>query len=159
MSNAIDVKILNPFFTSSYEVVTEMAGCSVTKGKLSLTDSAAFKSKGLSVIIGVTGVIEGRVILDMPIKVAIKLASLMNFEEITESNELVRSSLGELGNMVSGKAVSKLMEHGYNLNITPPSVFEGSGITVTDSFHHQNILAPLILEFGTIDVNLALKFV
>lgn len=159
MSNAVDVKILNPFFSSSYEVVSEMTGLDITKGKLSLTKSAEFKSKGLSVIIGVTGVIEGRVILDMQIPVALKLASLMNFEEITESNELVRSSLGELGNMVSGKAVSKLMEQGYDLNITPPSVFEGQGITVTDSFSMQNILAPLILDIGEIDVNLALSFV
>jgi chemotaxis protein CheX len=107
----------------------------------------------------VTGVIEARVILDMPIPVALKLASAMNFEEITESNELLRSSLGELGNMVSGKAVSNMMEQGYDLNITPPSVFEGQGVTVSDSFAHQNILSPLILEFGTIDINLALNFV
>ncbi|PCJ17208.1 MAG: chemotaxis protein CheX [Candidatus Cloacimonadota bacterium] len=160
MSKLIDVKILNPFFTSSFEVISEMAeGAKVTKGKLSLTDSSKFKSKGLAVIIGVTGVIEGRVILDMPISVAVKLASLMNFEEITKSNELVRSSLGELGNMISGKAVSRLMEQGYQLNITPPSVFEGEGVTVSDTFSQQNIQAPLILDFGVIDVNLALRFV
>ena len=56
------------------------------------------------VILKIDGDITGQVILDMSKEVAIKLAEIMNMEEIGEFNEMVKSSVQEIGESLSEKA-------------------------------------------------------
>ncbi len=152
----IDAKFLNPFFSSAYDVIQEMSGQSVERGKLALQNSQTCRSLGFAVIIGVVGEVEGRVILDMSQITAIKFAEIMNMETIGEFNELVKSSMGEIGNMISGRAVSKLQNEGYDFNITPPTLFEGQNMVMSNPSELPTIVVPLKAEFGSILVNLAL---
>ena len=152
----VDTKYLNPFFTSAYDVLEEMSGESVARGNLRLHKSPECKSHGFAVIIGITGQVEGRVILDMSPPTAIKFAEIMNMEEIGELDDLVKSSMGEVGNMISGRAVSKLQNLGYDFRITPPTLFEGNDMVVSTPASLPVIVVPLALPFGEILINLAL---
>lgn len=155
----IDIKYLNPFFTAAYDVICEMSEEDVQRGKLALNNSTETKSRGFAVIIGVVSDkerINGRVILDMEKKTAIQFAEKMNFEDIGEFNDLVRSSMGEIGNMISGRAISVLQNQGYDFSITPPTLFEGDNMTVTTPNSLPTVVVPLDTIFGKILVNLAL---
>lgn len=155
----IDIKYLNPFFTAAYDVISEMSEEDVQRGKLALNNSTETKSRGFAVIIGVVSDkerINGRVILDMEKKTAIQFAEKMNFEDIGEFNDLVRSSMGEIGNMISGRAISVLQNQGYDFSITPPTLFEGDNMTVTTPNSLPTVVVPLETVFGKILVNLAL---
>ncbi|MCJ8344568.1 chemotaxis protein CheX [bacterium] len=133
-----------------------MSSETVTRGKLRLHNKAESNSLGFAVIIGVTGDLEGRVIVDMSQATAIKFAEIMNMEEIGEFNDLVKSSMGEIGNMISGRAISKLQNEGGDFNITPPTLFEGENMIVSTPNALPIIVVPLSVPFGHIDVNLAL---
>jgi chemotaxis protein CheX len=156
MSAKIDVKILNPFFSSAYDVVEEMSGLEVTRGELRLHKNPTYTSQGFAVIIGVTGTLEGRVIIDMEKATALKFAEIMNMEDIGEFNELVKSSMGEIGNMISGRAISKLQDTGFDFNITPPTLFEGEQMTISTPVL-PTLVVPIIAEFGKIEINLAFQ--
>lgn len=156
MSPKMDVKILNPFFSSAYDVIREMAGDDVVRGELKLHKQKDYPSKGFAVIIGVTGALEGRVIIDMDQSVAVKFAEVMNMEDIGEFNELVKSSMGEVGNMVSGRAISKLQDSGFDCRISPPTLFEGEKMSISTPIL-PTIVVPILLSFGVIEINLAFK--
>jgi len=153
----VATKYLNPFFSSAFDVITEMSGETVKRGKLRLHNTPECESLGFAVIIGVTGEVEGRVIVDMNKITAIKFAETMNMEEIGEFNDLVKSSMGEIGNMISGRAISKLQNEGFGFNITPPTLFEGENMVVSTPSSLPVIVVPLELSYGTILVNLALS--
>lgn len=152
----IEAKYLNPFFSSAFDIISEMSGEAVTRGQLRLHNKAESNSHGFAVIIGVTGDLEGRVIVDMSKSTAIKFAEIMNMEDIGEFNDLVKSSMGEIGNMISGRAVTKLQNEGGDFNITPPTLFEGENMIVSTPQALPIIVVPLTVPFGHIDVNLAL---
>lgn len=156
MSSKIDVKMLNPFFGSAYDVIKEMAGDGVVRGELKLHKQKDFPSKGFAVIIGVTGSLEGRVIIDMEKHVAIEFAEVMNMERIGEFNELVKSSMGEVGNMISGRAISKLQDAGFDCRISPPTLFEGEKMSISTPIL-PTIIVPIKLPFGIIEINLAFQ--
>lgn len=156
MAKKVDTRFLNPFFSSAFDVIAEMSGESVSRGQLSISKSQDSVSAGFSVVIGVTGEVEGRVILDMTKKTAIKFAEIMNMEDIGEFNDLVKSTMGEIGNMVSGRAVSKLQDEGFDFRITPPTLFEGEQMIMTTPISLPVIVVPLNVSFGEILVNLAL---
>lgn len=155
----IDAKYLNPFFSAAYDVITEMSEEEVQRGKLALNNSTEARSAGFAVVIGVVSEsenINGRVILDMRKDTAIRFAEKMNFETIGQFNDLVRSSMGEIGNMISGRAISSLQNQGYDFNITPPTLFEGDNMLVTTPAGLPTVVVPLDTSFGRIMVNLAL---
>ena len=153
----VDTKYLNPFFSSAYDVIHEMSGEAVKRGQLRLHNKPESPSSGFAVVIGVTGELEGRVIVDLKKETAVKFAEIMNMEEIGEFNELVKSTMGEIGNMISGRAVSKLQNEGFSFNITPPTLFEGENMVVSTPSNLPIIVVPLEVSFGVITVNLALQ--
>ncbi len=155
----IDAKYLNPFFSAAYEVIREMSEQDVERGRLKLNNSTESLSSGFAVVIGVISEhegINGRVIMDMTKETAVKFAEKMNFETIGVFNELVKSSMGEIGNMVSGRAISALQNEGYDFNITPPTLLEGENMAVTTPEGLPTIMVPLQTAFGLITINLAL---
>lgn len=115
------VEYINPFVESAINVLSEMTGKDFQRGDLSLKQSPMI-TKGLVIVIGVAGQIEGRVMYDMETTTALRIAGLMMGEEVNEFDEMVASALGELGNIVSGMAISKLNDLGYEFDITPPTL-------------------------------------
>ena len=91
-------KLLNPFFISVFDVLEEMSGEKAERGQLVLKKDKKFSSNGVQVILKIDGDITGQVILDMSKEVAIKLAEIMNMEEIGEFNDMVKSSIKKLVN-------------------------------------------------------------
>ncbi len=64
--------------------------------------------------------------------------------------EMLKSFVGEIGNMVAGNAASELSDKGLNINISPPTVIVGS--TKTAGFE-QGIQIPLELkDLGSMNV-------
>ncbi|MGM0607439.1 MAG: chemotaxis protein CheX [Candidatus Muiribacteriota bacterium] len=153
------VEYINPFVESAISVLAEMAGATFTRGDLALK-TFPMVSKGLVIVIGVAGEIEGRVLYDMDKKTAMKVAGLMmGGEEVNEYDEMVASALAELGNIISGNAISQLNDLGFTFDITPPTLFSGDKLEMSNpSIGTQTLVIPLKSdEVGEIVVNVALK--
>jgi len=112
--------------------------------------------KGVGVIVGLIGEAEGRLILDMDEKTACEIASIMNSEKYNSLNEIVKDTISELSNMITALSVTKLHKKGFNFDLTPPSIITGKEVEVRDK-DLETLVVPLILPFGSIEINIAIK--
>ena len=149
------VEYINPFVESAYNVLSEVLGETVKRGELYLKATSQ-PVLGVAAIIGLTGDVEGRVLLDMSLETALKIASTMNEEKFAEFDMMAKATIAELANMIAGQAVTKLHGIGYNFDVTPPSLITGDNMVVTDS-GVEALIVPLELPEGQLEINVAVR--
>lgn len=75
------------------------------------------------VIIGVTGDLKGRLIIESTEDIIKKIAEMMFGMPV--EGEMIASFFGELGNMIGGNLCTSIYNEGVKLDITPPTVMVG----------------------------------
>jgi chemotaxis protein CheX len=149
------VEYINPFVEASVSVMREVLGLEVERKPISLK-SKAVPVLEVTVIVGLVGQVEGRVLFDMTKKTVLNIASKMNEEEITEFNELAKATITELGNLITGRAVTQLSDMGYRFDVTPPAIFSGDNMQVSD-VEMEALVVPIETPLGRIEINVALR--
>ena len=110
----------------------------------------------VTVIIGITGDMEGRLMLELSKGCALRLCESMNFgEPFSSLCSLARSTLAEMGNLVAGRAVTMLNDEGSKFSITPPVILCGVGMKASGLLNPT--IVPVITEHGTVLVNTAVR--
>lgn len=82
-----------------------------------------YQQHSIGVLIGITGDIRGRLIIDGNEKTFSSIGEEMFGMAI--EGELLESFAGELGNMFGGKLSTSLADFGFSMDITPPTVLVG----------------------------------
>jgi len=94
--------------------------------------SNQFTTDDVTAIIGVSGSLEGNVLYGFSGGTAVAVVSCMMGEEVTTvSYEIGLSALGEIANMITGNAATRLSQIGYPCDISPPVIIEPSGSRFT----------------------------
>ncbi|HYH01514.1 MAG TPA: chemotaxis protein CheX [Bacillota bacterium] len=149
------VEFINPFISAAYLVLENMGNTKAEKGKLAMKASPIEGSE-VNAVIGVTGEIKGQVLYSMTEATAMKLASsMMMGMPVNEFDELCKSAISELGNMITGNAASELCNSGFNCTITPPSLFMGNNVIISIK-DVQILVIPLETDFGELTIYVAL---
>jgi len=131
---------INPFIRSLRNTFQAMLTCDVHRGQLSMGLECAPRD-GVSGVIGLSGKAVGTVVLNMSPQVAVKAASAMLAEEMTEVDADVVDAVGELTNIIAGNAKAQLEQ--YDLRVSLPNV-----VTGTDhSFHFPSNVVPFCVPF------------
>ncbi len=149
------VEYINPFVESAFNVLSEVLQTEIKRGQLYLKATSQ-PVLGVAAIIGLTGDVVGRVLLDMSLETAKSIASAMNSEELVGFDELAKATIAELANMITGQAVTKLHALGYNFDLSPPSLITGDNMVVTDS-GVEALIVPLQLPQGKLEINVAVR--
>lgn len=149
------VEYINPFVESSIGVLNEVLGLNIRRGGLSLGSRVSAVHE-VAIVVGLVGQVEGRVVLDLSKEVALNIVSIMNGEKYSELDEMASATLTELGNMITGRAVTQLSELGYAFDVTPPAIFVGAS-SIGDANKIEALIVPLEMDFGTITINVALR--
>jgi chemotaxis protein CheX len=149
------VDYINPFVESAFSVIREVLNCDVKRGSIYLKNNTQ-SIMGVATIVGLAGAVEGRILIDMDKDTSLKVVSAMNFEEITELDDLSKSTLSELANMVTGHAVTRLHELGFRFDLTPPAVIIGDNLKIHD-VGVEAIVVPMMTAMGKIEINVAIK--
>lgn len=152
----MDVALINPFIESTLRSLEMMAGITAEKQGLELKEDL-ITTFDISAIIGLTGETTGSIIISMPESLACKIASNMLLEEITTLNKSVEDAIGEIGNIVVGDARRALIQDGYQLNISIPTVVVGSGHKISRSGDVPCIAIPFSTANGDFEVNVGLQ--
>ena len=152
----MDVKMINPFIEATLRSLEMMASISAEKTGLELRDDH-ITAYEISSIIGITGETSGSVVISMPERLACKIASNMLMEEITVMNRMVEDAIGEIGNIVVGDARRSLMQEGFNLTISIPTVVIGAGHRISRPGNIPCIAIPFTTEYGDFEVNVGLQ--
>jgi len=148
-------EFIQPFIEAAIAAFEQSTQSKVGRGPIKLQQSP-MPTRGVASFIGIMGKVEGRLLLDLSRDTACKLTARLNGQESAEYDELVISTINELANIIGGRAVSALVNKGYKLEITPPTLFSGNDMEVSN-FTMETVVIPIETEFGLVNVNLALK--
>lgn len=152
----INVEHINPFLVASTKILKEMCFIDVKVGKPYIKDPAFFTNT-IIIMIGFTGEMRGQALIAFEHKVACDISSKMMGMPITEMDDLAKSAICELGNMIMGNTATVFSTKGIAIDITPPTIANG-----TMSLSHtytSNICIPLVYDTDAkiIEINIAIK--
>lgn len=146
---------INPFLVSATRILKDMCFIDTKIGKPFLTE-CQFEQDSVIIVIGVTGEMRGQVLIEMRLQVACDIASKMCMMPVTQMDEISKSAIGELGNMIMGNAATIFSTKGIGIDITPPVLAMGS--MSISNFQSKNICIPLVYDTDKqIGVNIALR--
>jgi chemotaxis protein CheX len=153
------VEYINPFVESGFNVLKEVLNVEVKRGELYLK-STSMPVLGVAAIVGLAGDVEGRVLFDMTKDTAIAISSAMlqgmDMEPVTELNDMGKATITELANMITGQAVTKLHDLGFKFDLTPPAIFTGDNMEVSDP-DFEALIVPMEMPQGKIEINVAVR--
>ncbi|MDR1301808.1 MAG: chemotaxis protein CheX [Treponema sp.] len=152
------VEYINPFVEATYNILKEVLGIEVTRGTLYLKP-ASMAIQGVAALVGLAGDVEGRVLFDMTKSTALAVAGAMNGgEEFTVLDEMAKATIQELANMITGQAVTKLHDLGFRFDLTPPVLFTGDNMEVSNNLKVEALIVPMELgPHGKIEVNVVIR--
>ena len=149
------VEYINPFVESAYSILKEVLDDDVKRGELYLKASSV-PTMGVAAIVGLAGDVSGRIVFDMDMSTAIKIAGRMNQEEFTAFDDMSKATIAELANLITAQAVTKLYDLGFKFDLTPPSLITGQNLEISDH-NVEALIVPLETNYGCIEVNVAIK--
>ena len=149
------VEYINPFVETAFNILQEVLGGEVRRGDLYLK-STSMPVMGVAALVGLAGDVEGRVLFDMTMETAMNIASKMNGERLTEFDALAKATVTELANLITAQAVTKLHDLGFRFDLTPPALFTGDKMEISDH-EVEALIVPMITEQGKVEVNVAIR--
>lgn len=152
----MDVKFVNAFVGSIINVFKTMLAEEVQVGKPVLK-TAEMVTAEVSGIIGLSGEVQGSVVLSFEKEAACAIASKFAGTELTLESADFSDAIGELANMVAGNAKKDFT--GYEASISLPSVIVGKGHTVSQSKVFPYLVIPCTTSMGKFNVEVAINAV
>jgi chemotaxis protein CheX len=149
------VEFVNPFIQAAGEVLDSELGSETQRGTLRL-QKTAFTTDEVTALVGVTGHVSGMVLYSMSEATAIGIVSRVMGQQLEEFDAIAQSGIGELGNVITGRAGVLLSEAGYASNITPPALVMGRG-TMISTLDLNRLIFPLRTEVGQLEIQVVLK--
>jgi chemotaxis protein CheX len=150
------IEFINPFIKAATMVLKTAAQIESQKGALKLRKTS-FASDEITAIIGIVGDIEGQVIYTLSESDAMKFASAMMMGmPVTEFDEMAKSAISELCNMITGNASTDLAAQGFKCNISPPTILTGGKVEIS-TIKIPIISIPLSSDNGNFEINVALR--
>ncbi|EMB21901.1 chemotaxis protein CheX [Treponema denticola] len=149
------VEYINPFSEAAYNILSQVLSEDIKRGDLYLK-STCMPVMGVAAIVGLAGDVEGRVIFDMTLDTALKIASAMNNEELSEFDELARATITELANLITAQAVTKLHDLGFKFDLTPPALFTGENMKISNN-DIEALIVPMTAPQGKVEINVAIR--
>ncbi|WP_202080269.1 chemotaxis protein CheX [Caldalkalibacillus salinus] len=122
----MEAQYINPFLSSAKMVLEQVIQVSPHQGKTDVCD-VFFKEDHVWIAIGLTGQWAGQILFGIDRNVALRIVSvMMGGMTVTEFDDISKSAISELGNMISGNASVLLSTEGINIDITPPQLIANS---------------------------------
>lgn len=120
----MEVNLSECFSEAITEVLSKL--CQYEDVVISSPEQTSFSTVNddIAIFLDISGKLRGSLFYSMSNSFAIELASLMIGFPVSEINDLPISSLAEVGNIISGKAMTKLSEKGYYCETTIPLVLK-----------------------------------
>lgn len=108
-------------------ILVETAQLPIDAHAVEKEDQPAHMSQGVTVIVGVTGDIEGSFTISIPESFALRYTAALLEVEAGEYDEVVASAIGEFGNMVVAQTSMYLIQHGITCDLCPPTILRTDG--------------------------------
>ena len=152
----MDVKHINPFVESFIKVIPQIGFNKINIGKVS-AKSRELTYSGVIIVVGIVGEIKGNVVYYTNLESAKKIASTMMMGmPIEEFDEMSKSALSELTNMLTANAATIFYNMGVQIDISTPTLFHGENVSVKMS-SSQVLCVELFADDNPFEVNISIE--
>ena len=128
----------------------------IQRGNLSVKGQELTYS-GVIIIVGIVGAIKGNVVYCIGMEAAKKIASTMMMGMPVDTlDEMSRSALSELTNMLTANAATSFFNAGITMDISTPTLLYGENISVKMS-SNQVLCIQLLADEYPIEINIAFE--
>ncbi|MGE5558052.1 MAG: chemotaxis protein CheX [Bacillota bacterium] len=147
---------IDSFIKAAHQVIEMMLTSAIEAGKPYFNEDPLEKYE-ISVVVGVLGDLQGQVICGMNIETARKIIKKMLYYDVDEIDEMGKSAICELKNIIIGTASTNLSLIGYRCTITPPIFLTKGNIPDFLKHIHTSLAVPIRTDIGDIDINVSLR--
>ena len=152
----MNVFYINTFVSSTVDVFQKELNVEFKKRSATLAHSTT-PSFDTAILFGFTGFVKGQVVFSMNKDTARKITKgylHINYLEFFETENIIHSTIGELGNMILGNVSIILAGANKVLDLTPPLVMHGENLTA-DFVKLPTITILLDSKYGTLEIKAA----
>lgn len=149
------VEYIEPFVAAAMNIFASELNIRAERGKLRV-DGNYFTTKEVSVLIGITGEVEGNVVYGLHRTVAMDIAGRLLGQPQKIFDDMCKSAIAELGNIISGHAAALLEKNRIACAISPPSLVIGKGTRI-QTVGIPRLVIPLDIEIGELEIGVSLR--
>ncbi|ULO08439.1 chemotaxis protein CheX [Paenibacillus sp. 19GGS1-52] len=148
-------EVINPFLESARIVIEQVIQISPSTGIPGIKEIELIDNH-IWIQVGMSGQLTGNIIFGIAEQVALKIVSaMMGGYLITEMDEMGKSAISELGNMISGNASTILSNQGVLVDITPPKLMHMESMSILP---RRALSIPLLMEgIGELDIQVMIS--
>ena len=152
----MDVRLINPFIGAVTGIMPQIGFSNITRKGISLKEKK-FMVSGVVLTLGIVGDKKGNVVYSIDMDGAKKIASTMMMGMPVETfDEMAKSAVSELANMISGNASTAIAAKGFTIDIAPPTLIAGENVKITSNIK-KNLIVPVITTVGVIKIFISLE--
>ncbi len=149
-----DVRVINPVLRSIVETLEKMAGLEAKAGQATLKTDAVGRGQ-VSGVMTITGAqINGSIAISLGEETTLKLTKRVLDEDHDKIDGAVIDMIGEITNMVVGRAAALLNQQGEMVKISLPTIIIGHEHLIAHKFTGPKILLPFATEIGEFHVEM-----
>ncbi|MRN56553.1 chemotaxis protein CheX [Paenibacillus monticola] len=148
-------EVINPFLESARIVIEQVIQISPSTGIPGIKEIELIDNH-IWIQVGMSGQLTGNIIFGIAEQVALKIVSaMMGGYLITEMDDMGKSAISELGNMISGNASTILSNQGVLVDITPPKLMQIENMSILP---RRALSIPLLMEgIGELDIQVMIS--
>jgi chemotaxis protein CheX len=150
------MELIQPFINAADAVLSQGLSGTTKVSNLSMEENG-YRRKGVAGMVGLSGDIEGRIVLDLDPETAVRVASHYAGSSLPESDGLIKETIFELANQVVGNAVCDLNDQGFHFRVHPPVL-----VTSLEGDKTSEDVEALMICFetslGNVFMNVALRY-
>ncbi|HAN44919.1 MAG TPA: chemotaxis protein CheX [Ruminococcaceae bacterium] len=149
----MDLNYIHPFVEAFTDVMPQLGFSDIQLGAVAAKDKNTAYS-GVVIILGIVGDVKGNVVYTMSVEAAKHLASsMMMGMPVEEFDDMAKSAVSELTNMVTANAATVFSNIGIMIDISTPSMLQGENIMI--NCNSNNIMcAQLFVDKIPLEINL-----
>ncbi len=152
----MDLAMMNPFIESFEAVMPQLGFSGTRRGNLSISEQQV-EFTGVMVIVGIVGAIRGNVVYCLSLESAKAIASTMMMGmTVDELDDMSKSALSELANMLAATAATNFSEIGLPIEISTPTLLDGDSVKVKMRAG-QALCVQLYVDDIPVDINIAFE--
>jgi chemotaxis protein CheX len=126
----VDVRLINPFIGAVTGIMPQIGFSNITRKGISLKEKK-FMVSGVVLTLGIVGDKKGNVVYSIDMDGAKKIASTMMMGmPVEELDDMSKSALSELSNMLTANASINFSNDGINVDISVPTMMYGEEIEI-----------------------------
>jgi chemotaxis protein CheX len=150
-----DLDVINAFSKSAVSILTKSCHIKVRSGKIRVFENINHIG-GVIAFLGITGTLNGRIILNMKKETSFKVASELNNETIDTLDDIYIATIKEVTNLISGSAINILSREHIDLNMTTPAILISENLFMFEKNEDKILSICYDTDYGNIHLHIIL---